>query len=108
VVTQSNPVKHIRFGESWDTFQEAFPYLAVSFRSFQEAGCALTNQTTPLHPFRGSIVRDYFPDLHGSWYVTTHGTGNSPIPGMDLVNEKTGPSTFEKVDEACQEFVEGN
>ncbi len=70
-------------------------------------GTRVINETTALHVFQGTVTRDYFSDRVGNWYVTTRGTGNSPVLGIDALNDAVGPGLFERVNEACRKHVEG-
>lgn len=69
-------------------------------------GFTVTNTTTRVHPFQGSVTRNYFRAANGNWYVTTHGVGNSPLPGMDTLNQVQGPKIFAGVNAACQNHVQ--
>lgn len=44
-----------------------------------------------------------WPD--GSWRITTEGKGNNVTPGMNVINELTGPAVFDAVDRQLRENV---
>jgi hypothetical protein len=53
---------------------------------------SITNQTLPEHVFYdGKITRTAWQAADGSWPVTTRGIGNNEIPGMNKVNQWSGP-----------------
>jgi RHS repeat-associated protein len=81
-------------------------------------GRSITNATTPIHVFSGTIDRSIYA-LNGRTYVTTHGTGTSSgwygpiggtaVPGsaFDWVNQFHGQQIFNAVDAAMGEYLDG-
>jgi RHS repeat-associated protein len=62
-------------------------------------GLTVTNTTTDLHLLAfGQVNRTAWQASDGTWYVTTHGTGNNVIPGMNVINQWQGPKVFDALD----------
>lgn len=68
---------------------------------------SITNQTLPEHVFYdGKITRTAWRAADGSWHVTTRGIGNNEIPGMNKVNQWSGPDIFNELDRRMRENIE--
>ena len=91
--------------------------------SFTPDGLSGTNVTTPFHIFAGTVDRT-ISNTDGGAYMLTHGYGGYPevpIPSpydgsevadlgyvLDLVNDATGPSVFNAVDQAAAKYAQAN
>jgi len=95
--------------------------------TFSEDGTSGANVTTPFHVFTGTVERSII-NTDGGAYIQTHGHGgysqlpqsqspyasletgfNVDIGGLlDLVNDSTGPSVFNDVDQEAAEYAQNN
>src|SRR5882757_8212043 len=105
---------------------QAFPGGWVT-TTFSEDGTSGANVTTPFHVFTGTVERSII-NTDGGAYIQTHGHGgysqlpqsqspyasletgfNVDIGGLlDLVNDSTGPSVFNDVDQEAAEYAQNN
>jgi hypothetical protein len=69
-------------------------------------GLRVTNRTTALHPFAGTVTRDYFRAGNGSWYVATRGVGTSVFGFIDRTNQRMGSGIFRRVNAQCRAHVQ--
>jgi hypothetical protein len=77
---------------------------------FQRGGLQVTNTTTALHVFSGTIQRDVFAS-GGRTLIMTQGNGRAPGLGgasRDLINELSGPGIFNSLDEQAQRYAQSN
>ena len=70
-------------------------------------GLTATYRTTPIHLLRGEATVSATPREDGV-YATVAGMGDSPIPGMDTVNELAAPDIFRPTFERQAEWNRQN
>ena len=103
-----DPSKPIEDGQMYAVFDPRTGLFAGWIRTYiSDDGLTIRNETNPLHIlYNGQIVRQATLAEDGSWYVTTRGTGNNFIPGMNAMNEWQGPKIFSFMDQQLRNYVE--
>ena len=104
-----DPSKPIEDGQMYAVFDPRTGLFAGWIRTtVTDDGLTITNTTNALHIlYDGKIVRQAVQAEDGSWYVTTRGTGNNWIPGMNLMNAWQGRKIFDYMDQKLRDYVQG-
>jgi hypothetical protein len=75
--------------------------------TFSYDGTHVRNETTPWHWLRGTVDRTLRIDEQGRWLVSTRGVGNSPVLGLDAVNDVVGVAMFRDTNKMCRSYMQG-